>query len=72
MGYKKLSNEQEKELVNDYIKGASVKSLMEKYGFKTKKSITDKVKKYYGEQYTEKIQEAKIARKGYNYTLDKI
>ena len=44
---------------------------MEKYGFKTKKSITDKVKKYYGEQYTEKIQEAKTARKGYNYTLNK-
>ena len=72
MGYKKLSNEQEKQLVNDYLDGISVKVLMEKYGFKTKKSITDKVKKYYPDNYKEKIQEAKINRKGYYYTLEKI
>ena len=46
MGYKKLSNEQEFQLVQEYIDGAPVKVLMERYGFATKKSIMDKVKKY--------------------------
>ena len=47
MGYKILSKESELQLVEDYRKGASVTKLMEKYGFASKKSITDKVKKYY-------------------------
>lgn len=72
MGYKKLSNEQELQLVKDYLDGAPVNALMKKYGFKTKKSITDKVKKHYPENYKEIIEKAKINRKGYNYILDKI
>ena len=72
MGYKKLSNEQEKHLVTEYINGASVLSLMEKYNFKTKKSITDKVKKYYPDNYKQLIEKAKINRKGYNFSLKKI
>lgn len=72
MGYKKLSNEQELQLVQDYVNGASVKSLMEKYGFKTKKSITDKIKKHYPNDYEKIIKEAHSARKGYNYSLEKI
>ena len=44
MGYKKLSDEQEKQLVQEYISGIPVKDLMIKYNFATKKSITDKVK----------------------------
>lgn len=72
MGYKKLSNEQEKQLVQDYLNGIPVNVLMEKYGFKTKKSITDKVKKYYPNDYENIIKTAKINRKGYNYTLEKI
>lgn len=51
MGYKKLSDEQEKQLVQEYISGIPVKDLMIKYNFATKKSITDKVKKHYGENY---------------------
>lgn len=43
---KKYSNEMEKQIVNEYLNGASTKFLMNKYGFKTRKSITDKVKKY--------------------------
>ena len=44
MGYKKLSHEQELQLVQEYINGTNVNVLMDKYGFKTKKSITDKRK----------------------------
>lgn len=33
-------------MVAEYISGVSVNVLMQKYGYKTKKSITDKVKKY--------------------------
>lgn len=43
---KKYSEEMEKQIVNEYVMGASTKFLMNKYGFKTRKSITDKVKKY--------------------------
>jgi len=58
MGYKKLSKEQELQLIEEYRNGASVNSLMTKYGYKTKKSITDKVKKYYPQEYEQIIQEA--------------
>lgn len=72
MGYKKLSQEQELLLVEEYIKGSSVQQLMNKYGFKTKKSIIDKVKKYYPNNYKEKINQAQNNRKGYSYSLEKI
>lgn len=58
MGYKKLSKEQELQLIEEYKQGTSVIELMNKYGYKTKKSITDKVKKYYPENYEEIIKEA--------------
>lgn len=72
MGFKKLSNEQELILIEEYRSGASVKSLMEKYGYSTKKSITDKVKKHYPESYQQIIEEAKNNRKDYNYKLKEI
>lgn len=72
MGYKKLSNEQEKQLVQEYINGTPVKDLMVKYNFATKKSIIDKVKKYYGENYKELIKQARTNRKGYHYTFERI
>ena len=72
MGYKKLSDEQEKQLVQDYMSGVSVKDLMKKYNFATKKSITDKVKKYYGENYKKIIQIAKENRKSYSYAFNGI
>lgn len=72
MGFKKLSNEQELILVEEYRSGASVKSLMEKYGYSTKKSITDKVKKHYPDSYQQIIKEAKSSRKDYNYKLEEI
>ena len=56
MGQKKLSKELELQLVEEYKQGASVNSLMAKYGFASKKSITDKVKKHYPDTYNEIIE----------------
>ena len=72
MGYKKLSQEQELQLVQEYINGTNVNVLMDKYGFKTKKSITDKVKKYYPDTYPELIAQARDNRKSYSYHLKTI
>lgn len=72
MGYKKLSNEQEKQLVQEYLDGTTVSSLMVKYGFKTKKSITDKVKKHLGNNYQNGVREAKQNRRSFNYSFEQI
>lgn len=72
MGYKKISNEQELQLVQEYINGVPVNVLMKRYGFKTKKSITDKLKKYYPNNYEKLIEKARENRKGYNYKLKEI
>ena len=70
MGYKKLTDAEEKQLVEEYISGASVTSLMQKYGYKTKKSITDKVKKYYPGNFQEKFIKARDNRKDYQITFE--
>lgn len=72
MGYKKLSQEQELQLIEEYKQGTPVKELMLKYGYKTKKSILDKVKKYYPNEYYQIIQQAQNNRRGYVYSLEKI
>ena len=72
MGYKKLSEKQELQLVEEYKQGASVTDLMNKYGYKTKKSITDKVKKYYPDEYQKILKTAQDNRRGYTYSLEKI
>ena len=69
MGYKKLSEDQERQLVEEYKKGTPVKELMAKYGYKTKKSITDKVKKYYPNDYSKIVTQAQDSRRGYAYSL---
>lgn len=45
---------------------------MAKYGFASKKSITDKVKKHYPNEYQIIINEAQSNRKSYSYSLEKI
>lgn len=72
MGYKKLSKEQELQLVEGYRKGTPVVELMAKYGYKTKKSITDKVKKYYPNEYENIVKEAQSGRRGYTYSLSEL
>lgn len=72
MGYKKLSKEQELQLVEEYRKGTPVVELMAKYGYKTKKSITDKVKKYYPDEYENIVKEAQSGRRGYTYSLSEL
>lgn len=72
MGYKKLSKEQELQLVEEYRKGTPVVELMAKYGYKTKKSITDKIKKYYPDEYKNIVKEAQSGRRGYTYSLSEL
>ena len=72
MGAQKLSKEQELALVQEYKEGASVQSLMAKYGYASKKSITDKVKKYFPQEYKEIIQQAQSNRKDFSYSISLI
>lgn len=72
MGAAKYSAEQEKQIVAEYISGVSVEVLCERYKYKGKKSITDKVKKYYPDNYDEIIEIARKNRAGWKYSLDKI
>ena len=62
MGYKLHSTEEEKQMVQEYLNGVPVKTLMVKYGYKTKKSIADKVKKY---ETSKAIEVARRNRKNY-------
>lgn len=72
MSYQKLSKEQELQLVQEYKNGVNVQTLMSKYGFASKKSITDKVKKYFPEEYQTIIKTARENRKGYSYSMTKL
>ena len=73
MGYKKYSKEQEMQIVKEYKQGIPVEQLKEKYGYKTRKSITDKVKKYCSQEEFEQIKNNRnIIKKGYEYKLKKI
>lgn len=72
MGYKKYSTEQELKIIEEYRSGVSADDLAVKYGFKTRKSITDKIKKYFPDDYQKIIEENKNNKKGYCYKLEKI
>lgn len=69
MSQKILSNEQEQQLVQEYLNGESVTNLQKKYGYKTKKSILDKVKKHFGRVLTEE-EKQQIINKRKNYSVD--
>lgn len=69
LGYKIHTTEEEKQMVREYMEGVPVKTLMEKYGYKTKKSIADKVKKY---ENKEAIEIARRNRKNYLIEFDGI
>ena len=69
MGYKIHSIEEEQQMVAEYMSGVPVNVLLEKYGYKTKKSITDKVKKYASK---EAIEIARTNRKSYQIQFDGI
>lgn len=72
MGYKKYTDVQEKQIALEYIDGATADQLAEKYGFSTRKSVTDKVKKYFPDQWEEIKNNKRIKKKGYDYKLEKI
>ena len=44
MGYKKYNKAVGLQIIEEYKQGVSVEVLREKYGYKTRKSITDKIK----------------------------
>lgn len=68
MGAQKLSKEQELQLVQEYLKGETAESLCLKYGYKTQKSILDKVKKNVLD-YEAALQTAKENRRGWAYSF---
>lgn len=72
MGVKKYSVEQEKQIAKEYIEGVPVEQLVKKYNYSTRKSITDKVKKYYPEEWENIKTQRRILQKGYDYKLEKI
>lgn len=72
MGAAKYSVEQEKQIVEEYRQGISVEVLCQKYGYKGKKSIMDKVKKYHPDDYQEIIKEAQQNRKTWSLSLERI
>lgn len=70
---KKYSKEEEKKIAKEYIDGFSSKELCEKYGYKTEKSIIDKVRKYYGEQFVRTQRESLMINKPYaNFTINRM
>ena len=71
MGSKRLSDKEEKQLVQEYIDGMSVSDLCLKYGFKSKKSILDKVRKHC-DNPQKIIEQAKQNRKGWHYSIEAI
>ena len=73
MSAKILSNEQELQLVQEYLNGESVINLQKKYGYKSKKSILDKIKKHLGRALSEEeLKEIHDKRKGYSVDFSKI
>ena len=67
-----ITSEEEKALVHDYISGMPIKQILTKYNFKTAKSITDKVKKYYPDTYKDIFQSVKDKHKSYSIDLSVI
>ena len=68
-GMKFLSDTEEKNMLAEYISGQPVKALCKKYGYASKKSIIDKLKKHYPANYLELMNTAQKNRKGYSYRI---
>lgn len=65
------SVEEEKKIAQEYIESnIPITELMEKYGFKTRKSITDKVKKYFPDYDIEKNNRERV--KDYHLDFEEI
>lgn len=71
IGARKYSEEEERKIVEEYLNGVPVNVLLARYGYKTKKSIFDKVAKYYTGNNDPSVI-AKNARKPYALSLEKI
>lgn len=67
------SKEEEQKIAKEYIDGESSKFLCKKYGYKTEKSIIDKVVKYYGKEYVRTNRESLMLNKEYsNFTIKRM
>ena len=64
---KKYTDAEERQIVQEYLNGTQIKDLLVRYGFRTGKSITDKVRKYGGTVRSQR--ETKMTGKFYE-TLD--
>lgn len=70
---KKYSKEEEKNIALEYINGTSSKLLCQKYGYKTQKSIIDKVVKYYGKECVRSQRDSLVLNKPYkDFTIKKM
>ena len=72
MGYKKYNKAVDLQIIEEYKQGVSVEVLREKYGYKTRKSITDKIKKYFPDEWEQIKEQNKNARKGYCYKMEQL
>lgn len=69
---KRLSDDEELQMVEEYRQGISSTVLMKKYGFATQKSITDKIKKHYPDSYKQIISEGRNNKKNYEIDITEI
>lgn len=72
MGYKKYNEALDLQIIEEYKQGVSVEALREKYGYKTRKSITDKIKKYFPDEWEQIKEQNKNVRKGYCYKMEQL
>lgn len=72
MGCKRLDNDTEKQLVQAYIDGCPIEIILKQYGFASKKSVYDKIKKYYPLCYKKIIKDRKDNNKKYRLKIETI
>lgn len=64
-----MTTQEEREIANEYKNGVPMKQILAQHNLKTPKSVTDKLKKYYPDNYKEIMEQVKERRKGYSLDL---
>ena len=68
---KKLTEEQEREMVSRYLNGEKSSDLIKEYGYKTRKSLEDKVKKY-GYKMRTREESEMMQKKHRNFSIKSV